>query len=288
MITKTYSGVAITISEDDLLKKGVVYKFTYPNNKVYIGITANDIRRRIVMHCIRSKKCLKKSYNSKHYNAMNKYKEALVEVLYQGGDIQSKEIEYIKLYDSVANGYNSTFGGEVNNPSDEVLAKISKSVLEYNFKKGVEYKGYKTYRGKAVCRPKRNKYTDEERKERQCKWFIGKEPWNKGKPALPHIKEMLQTINIGRTPCNKGVKLSEERKAELKAKRKTPKVSKGSFEIMCYNLDGSFVQMFTKYCDAAKFLKTTKESAVRDCCRGVRHSFKNYIFRFKNESQKVA
>lgn len=41
------SQVKININKDDRIKNNVVYKLTFPNNKVYIGQTAQKLMKRL-------------------------------------------------------------------------------------------------------------------------------------------------------------------------------------------------------------------------------------------------
>lgn len=83
------------------------------NNKVYIGKTYIGIHERWKTHIKDSVKC-----DTKFYRAIRKYgKENFhIDLLgkYESGVLEQKEIEYIKIYDSYRNGYNSTLGGEGN------------------------------------------------------------------------------------------------------------------------------------------------------------------------------
>lgn len=97
--------------------KGIIYKYTSPSGKCYIGQTTNEESRRTDWKL------------SSHYagikinNARIKYgyQNFKYEVLYTcfnesfkliKKELNVKEIEYIKLYDSFNNGYNMTPGGD--------------------------------------------------------------------------------------------------------------------------------------------------------------------------------
>lgn len=93
---------------------GYIYKITNKiNNKVYIGKTEEDPAIRWQQHIYNMSLGIK--YHL--YNAMRKYglENFTFEILESNlsGDLLSnKEIEYIKIYDSLKNGYNMTIGGE--------------------------------------------------------------------------------------------------------------------------------------------------------------------------------
>jgi len=89
-------------------KQFSVYKHTFPNNKVYIGITSQNPQDRW------------KQYNNdqpKLYNAIKKYGWDNVqhEVLFTNltqEEAAQQEIKLIEQYDAIKNGYNNTKGGE--------------------------------------------------------------------------------------------------------------------------------------------------------------------------------
>lgn len=122
-------GLTITTNEVDIELPKVVYSFIFPNGKRYIGITINRFKKRLVCHWSRAFNPKSKMYYNKVYCAIRKYKEFVIEFLYHGEDLETKEQEFIKLYDTYNNGYNLTTGGELKkNISKESRAKISNSL----------------------------------------------------------------------------------------------------------------------------------------------------------------
>jgi len=89
----------------------VIYKAEFPNGKVYIGKSKNFDDRK-----------LKHSYSTRYYNtkltnAIKKYGFESInwEIIYETEDIvelNKMEIELIKKYDSIKNGYNTSIGGD--------------------------------------------------------------------------------------------------------------------------------------------------------------------------------
>lgn len=89
----------------------VIYKAEFPNGKVYIGKSKNFDDRK-----------LKHLYSTRYYNtkltkAINKYGFDSInwEIIYETEDIEElnkMEIELIKKYDSIKNGYNTSIGGD--------------------------------------------------------------------------------------------------------------------------------------------------------------------------------
>lgn len=96
--------------------KGIIYKYTSPNNKSYIGQTIKTIKERAGKDGYRYKSC------PMFYNAIQKYGwdnfkcEILLSVDLPDDELRNylneKEKYYIKLYDTQANGYNTSPGGD--------------------------------------------------------------------------------------------------------------------------------------------------------------------------------
>lgn len=85
------------------------------NNNVYIGQTTMTVHERFMVHMKPSTE--KKRRNYKLYSAVAKYgrDKFYVETIESGIPLDllnQKEIEYISMYDSFRNGYNSTKGGD--------------------------------------------------------------------------------------------------------------------------------------------------------------------------------
>lgn len=101
-----------------------VYKHTFPNGKVYIGITSQALEKRFA-NGRGYKKC------PKMHSAIMKYGWNNVEheLLYSGlskEEAEQKEIELIAFFGSVKNGYNVDHGGNVcGTHSIETRNKIS-------------------------------------------------------------------------------------------------------------------------------------------------------------------
>ena len=117
--------------------KNIVYRINFPNNKNYIGITSNNLHKRKLEHLSRARN----GYTNAVYNALRKYKEVEWEILescISYDEAKQKEKEYIKKYNSYADGYNMTLGGDGTlgiKFSDEHRQKLSKSHTGYKMPK---------------------------------------------------------------------------------------------------------------------------------------------------------
>jgi group I intron endonuclease len=99
------------------MKKGIIYKYTSPSGKHYIGKTINAKARK------REHLCNSKVLITKFYSAIRKYGlesfeyEVLFESVLLTNDelnilLNEKEKHFIQMFDSFNNGYNLTLGGD--------------------------------------------------------------------------------------------------------------------------------------------------------------------------------
>ena len=101
-----------------------LYKHTFPNGKVYIGITSQPLEKRF-MNGKGYKDCPKMNNAILKYGWANVEHELLLSGLSKQ-EAEEKEIETIAFYDSVKNGYNTDHGGNVaGTHSVETRQKIS-------------------------------------------------------------------------------------------------------------------------------------------------------------------
>ena len=122
------------------MKKWLVYKVISPTGKCYIGQTSKTLEQRKKEHEQEAKK--PKYKNNAFKRTILKYGSELKWSIIES-DIESLnkshelEIHWIEALDSTNSnkGYNSTFGGAGVLPTEEVKAKISKSVTIANLKR---------------------------------------------------------------------------------------------------------------------------------------------------------
>lgn len=129
-VTKEYSGIEVTVNEEDLNKQGVIYLLEFPNGKVYIGQTTQKLRVRTNHHCdTKHDTCVKLN------RAINKYKAFKLSVLEENltiGQLNAFEPYYIKLFNANGeDGYNLEAGGQNREHSEETRLKISKANKGY-------------------------------------------------------------------------------------------------------------------------------------------------------------
>lgn len=165
--------------------KGIIYKYESPSNKVYIGQTVNEHRRRNEFLNINDKYGGEKIYNARlKYGPSNFKYEVLFENTYSSvkeanKELNEKEVYFIKLYNSVEKGYNISTGGDSIRAvmNDESCKKrMINSLKEY----------YKTH-----TNPFKDKKHTEENRRILSEKAIGRPSSNAGKRIGDDVKERL-------------------------------------------------------------------------------------------------
>lgn len=92
----------------------VIYLFSFPNGKSYIGRTKNSFNQRLTEHKTRATK----GYQHPLYYAFNKYgwdnvKKEVLEFVDTQEQAILRELFYIEKYDSLNNGYNLTINTQI-------------------------------------------------------------------------------------------------------------------------------------------------------------------------------
>lgn len=128
--------------------KGIIYKYTSPSNKIYIGqTTVEKIRRTVFLNEKKSYAGLKIDTARKKYGAKN-FKYEVLETVYAENNeellfkLNTLETYYIGLYDSFKNGYNMSIGGQGSlgyKLSEEHKQKITQYLLTNNPFKGKKH-----------------------------------------------------------------------------------------------------------------------------------------------------
>lgn len=133
-----------------------VYKIIFPNSKLYFGIT-NNFERRKKQHKKESKKS-----NIKLYRALRKHglQNCIFEVIQKDlsvDDARKMEIAFIAESNSVKNGYNSSFGGQISPIlNEEVKRKILRKIQTAEHRERVSKKMKQLFHGDAEVRKKRS------------------------------------------------------------------------------------------------------------------------------------
>ncbi len=157
--------------------EGIVYKYTSPRGKSYIGQTTNEKIRREHWNIIGPYAGLKIDRARIKYGILNFSYEVLVRNKYKTKkeareDLDKLEIYYIRLYDSYRNGYNCTIGGSTTlgfKFTDESKEKISKSHKGKKISEETRAKLSKTRKGRKFSDIHRTNIS-KALKGRKCTW----------------------------------------------------------------------------------------------------------------------
>jgi hypothetical protein len=108
-------GYEVTKTDNGDYEAQVVFRlYIIENNfddNTYVGQTIRPLKKRFDSHCNPYSNCLKIASAINKYKAEN-FRIRFLDKAYSQSEANEKEIEYIKLYDSVNHGYNLTYGGQ--------------------------------------------------------------------------------------------------------------------------------------------------------------------------------
>ena len=96
---------------------GVVYKYTSPSGKSYIGQTTNEVNRRRTWFCMKRRYAgytiekARQKYGPENFKYEVLFKQVFSTFEEAMEMLDKMEVYYIGLYDTLNNGYNNTVGG---------------------------------------------------------------------------------------------------------------------------------------------------------------------------------
>ena len=236
----------------------IVYKHITPNNKVYIGITCQEPKKRWQYG---------KGYiNCKYfYKAIKKYgwKNIKHEILFENlsrEEAMQKEIELIKKYNSNNKkyGYNLTKGGDGNFGvvfTEKRKKNISKSKIGHIVSEETRQKLSKNHKGS-------NNWNYGLKMPKETREKISKA--HKGMKFTPEHISKMNTFKKGHIPWNKGKNLSQETIDKIIATRK-------SKAVLC-------IETNTKYYSIREAYRQTSinYNRISEVCKGIRETAGGY------------
>lgn len=237
---------------------GIIYKYTSPSNKVYIGQTTNEEQRKKNFKCKELYSGIKFDCARKKYGVSDNWKyEVISKKNYLNNedasfDLDLLEVYYIAEYDSYNNGYNSTFGGDGSSGvivSEETRKKKSEAV-----------KGEKN--------PFYNRYHTKETKKKISETKKGTQVGNKN-PFFgrKHTEESLRKIreaHLGKHP-------TEETRKKMSENR--------SISIIQLNIGNGIIKNWKSAKEASIELNIDR-SAITKCCKGKLKTAGGYIWKY--------
>lgn len=250
--------------------EGIIYKYTSPTGKVYIGQTLDEERRRTEFLNKDVRYAGKRIENARHKYGPENFKYEILErkeyrtveeALY---DLNLMESYYIGVFDSYKNGYNMTYGGEGVRGmvfSEETKKKISETLKEY----------FKTtenpFKGKKHTKETKEKLSAIAR-QRECSPFKGRHWTEEQKKAISERAK----LNIGEKNPFFGKKHSKETKKLIGEANSVPvvQIDKETNEI---------IKVFSSAKEAATSLGKPKGNSeiIKVCRKYVSPSGKHYI-----------
>ena len=297
---------------------GYIYKISFPNNKIYIGLTTTSIEQRHKEH----KQCALGKSTHLIYNALRKYDMIETFELEQIDtadtleELCEKEKEYIKQYNShyiEGNGYNMTYGGEGTNgyiytedvkkkmselqkkrfEDPEAIKKISESQKK-RFENQEEKQKASSRTKKHFENPEAREKASERMKkhlqenpefgnkisERQKKRFENPEEIEKNRQAaLTYWQNNLEAREIASERMKKHLQENPNMRYEILDTKGLNK----PFDV--FTNDGTFIKTFNYQIDAQKYLQDEynidKRIRLDSVLSGKRKSANGFVFKYK-------
>lgn len=178
------------------IRRFVVYKHTSPNNKVYIGITCQKNPNERWMGGCGYK------YNEHFYRAIKKFgwENFKHEILFYNllkEEACKKEQELILYYKSYDEkfGYNNTYGGESNFPSEQALKKMRAKIGPLNNMYGKKMPESAKQKLREINTGRK---LSQETKDKISLSNKGKNNWSRGRSIKPETKNLISKKLKGR------------------------------------------------------------------------------------------
>lgn len=249
-----------------------VYKHTSPSGKVYIGITAQRVKKRWQAGFGYKR-------NSHFWNAIQKYgwDNFSHEILYTGLTAEEafeEEKRLIAEYKSNDQkfGYNLSCGGESGNTGVKMPDHVKENLIRLSTGRHPS----EETRKKLSAARKGVKFT-EEHKRKISESLKGKP--REGHPMAEEAKEKIRQANLGRKNPHKGVPRSAETRKKLSESLKG-KLAPNRKKVICVETG----EIFDSLTEGAK-CKGTNEQNVSACLRGKRNKAGGYHWEFYKEGE---
>lgn len=258
----------------------ILYKHTFPNNKVYIGITCQSATKRWGKNGIQYKK------QEQMKNAINKYgwNNIKHEILYKNltkEEAEQKEIELIAYYKSNSKefGYNIANGGNCSESfNDEIKKKISIAL------KGTKFtEERKNNISKALKGIKRSEETKRKvgEKSKGRKTRLGAKLSEESKEKISNSLIEYHK-RVGDNTYWKGKHHSEETKEKIRQSRIGKPVIQCYKKIIKKDLDGNVLKEYGSIIEARNDLGLKYSGNIVSCAKGNLKTAYGYKWEYKN------
>lgn len=289
---------------------GIIYKYTSPSGKIYIGQTTDESRRR------KTFLNLNKSYGGEKIDsARRKYgpENFRYEVLYKNKFKLAKEAQlkldeleeyYIKLYDSYESGYNMTYGGYTTigfkftdeqktrmsqmrvgrklRPRTELERKRHSRIMKEKWLT-VEYRTLREQINSSIV----HKLKVSESLKGENNGMYGKKHTKSAREKMSKSRYGENNIWFGKTKAKEyREKIGESLKKyynehEVSNETKEKISYKVSTPVSQFAMDGTFIQTFASVTLAGIALNMDSSCIVK-VCKGKRKSAGGYLWKYAN------
>jgi len=291
--------------------RGIIYKYTSPIGKVYIGQTTEEKRRR------KTFLNLNKSYGGEKIDAARqKYSPESFEyeILFEGrfdtkeeATLKLDELEeyYITIFDTYRNGYNMTFGGYTSRgftfteeqkremslarTGRKTRPKTDEEKAEHSalMKRKWQEEGYKKLQAEIK--------KSEDHKRKVSDSLSGEKNGMYGKRHTQAAREKMSVSRMGEKNFWYGKQKSDEYKDHIRqssikyheshsvSEETKQRISKSISVPVCqYSTKGEFIREFESATIAGKEIEIDASCIIK-CCKGKRKSAGGFAWKYMNE-----
>ena len=251
---------------------GFIYKLTYKESrKAYIGQTIRDIHKRLEEHQQLSSGC-RAIYNAIKKHGWENFDKEWYEV--PDEDLNFYEEMLVALFGTLSpGGYNlMEGGGSKGRPSEETKQKMKEAKTGekhpmYGKTPSDETKKKLSKANSGQKHPMYGKTPSEETKQKMSEALSGEKNHMYGKTHTEESKQKMSEARSGEKHPMYGKTLSEETKKKI-SKALTGEKHHASKKVYQYTLDGTYVDEFGSFREAARALGKTNGSLISMCARG--------------------
>lgn len=260
--------------------KGIIYKYTSPSGKCYIGQTIQERKRRNTFNNIKMIYSGGKIEEARRKYGPENFEYTVEETLESNtiedlmNKLNSREMYYIEKYNSYYNGYNSTLGGDgvcgrvcSEETKLKLSNKFSKKVVQYDLN-GTFIKIWKSAKEiEKFLNIKQNNI------QRCCSGNF--------KQSAGFIWKYLDDIN-NIEDVIEGIPIEKQNKINNMQPSTYSKDGHVYKRILQYNILGSFIKEWDSIKSAADFYGA-KPNSLSQCCNGDSKTCSGFIWKFYNK-----
>lgn len=276
---------------------GIIYKYTSPSGKSYIGQTTNESHRRATWFCEKYRYAgtainrARKKYGAKNFKYEVLHKKYYFNKKEASMDLDRWEIYYIGYYNTFKEGYNNTIGGAT--PRGVVRTQEFKNKISHS-KKGIKLsKQHSLKISKALTGHILSKAASNHRKEvRRNSGDLQKVGQYSKEGTLIKVWSCVSEVseslginiqNVYRATKTLGIYKGYYWRNVINSK--TPFIFKNKMrsnnkKVLQYDLNGNFIKEFNSIAEAAKSVEKSYHN-ISACCSGRVKTAYNYKWKYK-------